>query len=436
MSMKPFGSLLVLASCLAGCGLFTKAEEEPVQEQKTKGSDGRPELTVGELDQLARNYSDRLVARVSTACDQIKREARDEEARKRAHELKLSVALAAYDIVTTPIAGQVPGAAQHVLDLTILTELHAIRWIEEHAARDTFGERGAERLSEALSKARDDIWGIAGRIMNPQQTDQLRTMILHWRQENPNVEWLSRVRLDALGEAKDIAGFTQSVGQAFGPVKSALKAVDETRILAQQALWYSKRMPTLLDWTTEATLSDALAVPKVGSLVQGLSETLGSVSRATGSLQQLLEPSTEEPAINSTIEDARDALIQAKELIQEIRALQAAVQPLLEKSSAKKKEPAGKPVDINHVADKADDLARGATSLVRETRALAESPSAMRNVDKVLDKTTQNLSDTGHDIINLATWRAVELILLVAVLVIVYKIVSHRIKKRRARASA
>jgi hypothetical protein len=432
MKMKTIGVLLVLAAGPAGCGLFTKSEDQPVQEPKTKGGPDRPEMTVGELDQLARNYSDRLVARVSTACDQIKRETRDEEARKRAHDLKLSVALAAYDIVTTPISGQVPGAAQHVLDLTILTELHAIRWIEEHAARDTFGERGAERLSEALSKAREDIWQIAGRVMDPPQIDQLRTMILHWRQQNPSVEWLARVRLDALGEAKEIAGFAQSVGQAFGPVKSALKAVDETRVLAQQALWYAKRAPTILDWTTEATLSDALAVPKVGTLVQGLTETMGAMTRATGSLQQLLEPSSQEPAINSTIEDARDALVQAKEFIQEVRGLQQALQPLLEKSG--KKAPAGKPVDINHVADKADDVARGATSFVRETRALAESPSAMRNVDKVLDKTTQNLSDTGHDIINLATWRAVELILLVAVLVVVYKIVTYWIKKRRARA--
>src|SRR5436309_2997329 len=87
---------------LSGCGLFTKSEEQPVQEVKTKGSPGRPEITVGELDQLSRNYSDRLVARISSACDQIKRESSDEEARMKAHLLKLSTALAAYDIVTSP----------------------------------------------------------------------------------------------------------------------------------------------------------------------------------------------------------------------------------------------------------------------------------------------------------------------------------------------
>jgi hypothetical protein len=135
---------LAAVLALAGCGLFSKSEEQPVQEAKTKDSPGHPSITIGELDQMARNFSDRLVARVSTACDRIKRDAPDDDARARAHQLKLSVALAAYDIVSGPGGGHgVLAAAEHVLDLAVLTELHAIRWIDEHAAPDEFGDRGA-----------------------------------------------------------------------------------------------------------------------------------------------------------------------------------------------------------------------------------------------------------------------------------------------------
>jgi hypothetical protein len=90
-------------------------------------------------------------------------------------------------------------------------------------------------LTEALSKAREDIWQIAERFLKPEQIDQLKTLILHWRQQNPKVEWLSRVRVDAVAQGQEGAAFTQSVGQSFNPIQSALRAVDETRLLAQQA---------------------------------------------------------------------------------------------------------------------------------------------------------------------------------------------------------
>jgi hypothetical protein len=428
-------ALLSLGAALGGCGLFSKSEDQPVQEVKTKESPGKPGITVGELDQLARNYSDRLVARVSTACDQIKHDAREEEPRARAHQLKLSVALAAYDIVTSPGGSpQVPGAAQHVMDLAILTELHAIRWIDEHAARDQFGSFGGERLGEALSKAREDIWQLVARVMKPEQIDRLRTMILQWRQNNPDVEWLSRVRLDAIAQGKEGEGFTKSVGEGFNPLQPVVRAVDETRLLAAQAMFYLKRLPTILEWTTEATVAGALEVPKVATLVQGLTDTMGSVAGAVGTLERLMEPSSQEPAINSTIEEVKESLVQAKELVQEVRALQAAVEPLLNKP--KKAETAGKkPVDINEVVSKVDDVTREATSLVRETRGLAESPTAMRNVDEVLGRTTRNISETGREVIDHATLRAVELVALIAVLVVVYKVVAFLIRKRRARAA-
>ncbi|HLY74448.1 MAG TPA: hypothetical protein VKU80_10045 [Planctomycetota bacterium] len=81
---------ILLAAALSSCSVSRKPEEPPEREVKSSG------LTMAELDQLARNYSDRLVIRVSSVCDQIKQEVRDDkEAFAKAHELKLTVALAA-----------------------------------------------------------------------------------------------------------------------------------------------------------------------------------------------------------------------------------------------------------------------------------------------------------------------------------------------------
>lgn len=428
---RALSTLGLLALGLGGCGLFSKSEDEPVQEVTTSASAGRPAITVGELDQLARNYSDRLIARVSTACDRIKREIPEEEPRRRAHDLKLSVAMAAYDIVTSPGGTpQVPGAAQHLIDLAILTELHAVRWIEEHEARELFGGRAGERLAEAFAKSRDDVWQLLGRVMKPEQMDKLKTMILTWRRQNAEVEWLARVRLDVIAQGEEGAGFTKSVGEGFNPLKPIVRAADEMRLLVQQALFYAKRAPTLADWTAEAAMSNALEVPKVEALLRGLTGTVAT-------LQKLLEPSSEEPAINSTIEEIRETLLRAKELVQEVHALQEAVQPLIRKHQAKTEAngvepaPAEKP-GLDEVMAKGAGAARDATSLVRETRALAESPSAMKNVDRVLTRTSENLSETGNELIDRAKWAAVQVVLLAAILVVLYKVVAHFLRKRRA----
>lgn len=413
-----------------GCGLFQKSEEEPVQAVISQGRPPGSRLTVGDLDHLARNFSDRLVARVSTACDQIKRETSDLEPRAKAHQLKLSVALAAYDIVTSPGgSSQMPDAAQHVLDLVILTELHALRWVDEQGAREAFEEPGSGDLSEALVKSREDIWQIAAQMMNAEQIDDFRTMILHWRQQNPKVEWLSRVRLDVIAQGKAGAGFTQAVAEGFNPIKAVLRAVDESRIVAQQALFWAKRLPMILDWTMEAILWDALAVPRVDALVQGLTETMGAVTRAASTLERLTGSSSEEPAINATIGEVNESLVHAKDLVREVRGLEAAVEPLLNKHN--KETPTGKPLDLDRMASKVDDAARDATSLVRETRGLAESPSAMRSVDEVLGRASRNLVESGQAVIDHAAWRALELVLLVGGLVVAFKAVSYGLKKRR-----
>jgi hypothetical protein len=422
---------LLLGVALAGCGLF-KSEQQPVQEVKTREAPGRPSITIGELDRFTKNYADRLVARVSTACDAIKKES-EEQRRSQAHRLKLTIALAAYEVVTSPgSAQQFPAAAQHMIDLMILTELESVRWVDEHAARDVFGDKGAEKLVEAFTKCREDVRTLCGRVMSAEQMDQLRTLVLHWRQENPTVEWLSQIRFDVIGDTADLQ---KGISQSFNPLEGALQRVDDIRVTADQALFYFKRLPTLLDWTTEATISDAMAIPKVDAVVHGLTDTMGSVSRATGALQQLLQPSSQEPAINSTITNIREALEQGEDLVKEVRALQTALQPYLEKP----KETSGSPkksMDVEAVVSRLDDTTRDATALIRETRGLTESPSAMRNVDDVLNRATQAMSQRGQALIDHATWRAIELALVVAVLVAAFKGVSWWLKKRRQKPAS
>src|SRR5262252_11025438 len=102
MKFSSRAALVSIALQLLQAGCISFGSSQPQEELRIQGSPGSPGITVGGLDQLARNYADRLVAQVSAACDRIKRESPSEEARIQAHRLKLSVAFAAYDVVTAP----------------------------------------------------------------------------------------------------------------------------------------------------------------------------------------------------------------------------------------------------------------------------------------------------------------------------------------------
>jgi hypothetical protein len=260
-------------------------------------------------------------------------------------------------------------------------------------------------------------------------------MVAQWRAKNLNVEWLARVRFDVIAQGQEGAGFLESLGAAFNPIHSATQSVDDMRLVAQQALFYAKRAPLLIDWTTEATLTDALAVPKVSNLVRGITDTLGSVARLTAQLQHLAEPSSQEPAINSTIQEVQESLVQAKELVREVHSLEEAVRPFLEKSTSDA-GPKKKSTDYEAVAAKVNDAAQTTTSLVRETRMFAESPAAVRNLDEMMARMSKDVAQSGRDVVDHATWRIIEIVLLIAVLVVLYKAIGFWWRRRKpARAS-
>lgn len=294
---------ILLAAVLSGCSVSKKPEEPPERDAANSGP------TLVDLEQLARNYSDRLVVRLSSACDQIKQENQDKEAFVKAHELKLTVAMSAYDIITSQgEASNIPSALVRVIDLLILTQLQAIQWIEEDGGRKAFGEQGGEQLSTALAKSWEDVGALASRVFTPEQLDHLKAMVVAWRRENPEAEWLTSIRLDQIAQVKEGEAWLKSLGEGWRLPEPNPRAVDELRLIAQQELFYMKRMPILLDWTLEATLNDMTFVPRSNT-------RSGEIQGAEGTLAQALESLKELPRHSSPkVAEASEAVSCAREL--------------------------------------------------------------------------------------------------------------------------
>jgi hypothetical protein len=177
---RPLGNaVVVVLVLLTGCAAQTKPA--------ASASAGK--LTVEDLDQLTYVYADRYMSLVSSACDQLAQDNPSSQERLMAGRVKLINCGSIYDIATSP------DAFARLLDLTLVVTLQAQVWIDDGRAYKTFGDR-APYLEKALRQARRDVWKIAAQALTPDQLEGFDRLILRWRRDNPDVEFVSYVRFN------------------------------------------------------------------------------------------------------------------------------------------------------------------------------------------------------------------------------------------------
>src|SRR6185436_15433921 len=105
----------------------------------------------------------------------------------------------------------------------------------------------------------------------------------------------------------------------------------ETRHLAERAFYFSKRLPTLMDWQVDAAVGSVLAKPELQQVLKDVTSTRESVDRVTRSIEQVPEHVASErkeilaawdarqKETTGTVREVRDALAQGKEFAAEVR---------------------------------------------------------------------------------------------------------------------
>ena len=212
-------------------------------------------MTQVELDQFCIGFGERYVTVIGNGCNHVERATKDPGIRARAHSFKLQTASSVYDIAT----GTNPFAK--LMDFILLAELQDLVWNREGQAAKSFGEAAAAPLTKALQQGREDAWGLAARILKPEQRSVLETMIAEWRQAHPDAEAIAFVRFDDFAEYR---GKTVLDGVPLGagllaPVSEATRQLAETRLLAERSMYLAKRMPLLLRWHAEAFMNSVLS---------------------------------------------------------------------------------------------------------------------------------------------------------------------------------
>jgi hypothetical protein len=230
-------------------------------------------ITLGQLTVEIRNLADRFAMRVAEACDHIKAGTDSWEIRREAHLLKLRNATSAYDAVT---GGDAP---EGLLDLVALIELQNIVWGDGGAASRDFHDPAASDLLAALGDSRKEAWELAARVLNQGQLDKFKEVFREWRRQNPGVQGVAFVRFNSgagAGSASLLHEIRSGLGGLINPFQSSTHAANATRNLADRAFYFTKRLPMLLEWETEAAAGGTVDLNRVERLVEDAS----SVSRA------------------------------------------------------------------------------------------------------------------------------------------------------------
>jgi len=223
-------------------------------------------MEVLELETM--RYADGYAVAVAQAADDFIAKASTSEARIAGVRWKLSQATAAYIDATGP------NAVLNVLDLVVLAT--ASRMVLEDQAVDVFGEAALPVL-DGQRRLETNAWACVNRVLKPDQQKELMTMIQEWRQHHPDQRYVTAIRFRELavaaGKSPQIAApppnsiFSLLALNPLAGMDPTTMAIQETRQLAERAMYYTQRMPTLLNWQMQLLSLQLTAQPEAKQIL-------------------------------------------------------------------------------------------------------------------------------------------------------------------------
>lgn len=265
------GVVLVLTCSLAGCRAARRANRpmsvprpaSPSRPPPSTGEAAAPatggaEMTRGQLSGRLMGFADRFFNRISEATDRLEQLNPSPECRMAAHATKY------YPSVTVLALAADAEPEIALLDLMTVVTLERMVW-EGEWAEEVFKEH-APILTEAQKEIEADIWGLAGSVMSAEQIAEMRGLIEEWRRQNPGRRYVSSTRFDDFAQLRDQQHSALSTG-FLAPVDEATRAVDETRLLGERALFVIIRSPLIMQWQAELFVYEMALKPEVKDML-------------------------------------------------------------------------------------------------------------------------------------------------------------------------
>ena len=243
-------------------------------------------VTEAELQLELMSYADRYAAVVAQVIDDVERLGPPPETRRAIVGDLVYSAAAAFTIAADPE----PQLA--LLDMVVMTTLGRV--VYEDYWRQRLGEP-ADLVIAAFQKLERDVWGVAAPILSQDQQQELRERIATFHADNPELSTFSHLRFADFPSKRSSSTLKkQKSGGIFASVKNISDQVEQTRIMAERAMYLSTRLPLLTGGFADMWVSRLSFNPAVEELREDL-HTFALVSdRLATVAEQLPEQITSE----------------------------------------------------------------------------------------------------------------------------------------------
>ena len=397
-------------------------------------------LTEAELQLELMSFADRYASVVVQALEDVERMGPPPETRRALLGDAVYSAAAAFTIAADPE----PQVA--LLDMVVMTTLG--RMVYEDYWRPRLGAPTDPGIA-AFLMLEQDIWTVAAPILDEAQQQELRERIETFHADNPELSTYSHLRFADFPSKRATSTLKKNKsGGIFGSVRGITDQVEQTRIMAERAMYLSTRLPLLTGGFADVWVSRLSFNPAVEELREDVhnfalvSDRLATVaeqlpeqvtSERTEAIEQVMREADTlrfdaiEHLFEGVAEERRAILSQLIEeekriggLITELRhtlaeanTLTLSVDTLAQRLDlGAPAEPGAKPFDIeDYRATLIDAQATitEANGLVQSTNELLNSPGANRLVPSLVDAINQ-AGETSEGFINHTVIRAAFLI--------------------------
>src|SRR5262245_10623638 len=285
---------LLLSSCVRLPSSRPKAEVKSIQ----AWTNAPNAVTPTTLQAAVMRFADEYAMTVAQAAEDFAAKVGTVEARMVAARIKLGQATSA----VVDAAGQNPTV--NALDLVVLAS--ASRMVtQDYLLGERFGEAARPLLDTSL-RLETNAWQLVRPVLKAEQQQELRELIQEWRRKNPTQRYVGAVRFREFAEAvgrtpqqsvaKPTSVFSLLFLDPMAGLDPTLRAIEETRYLAERAVYYGQRMPILLSWQAEflaLQLADQPAPKQMLTNVDKLSASLEVFAKAAEQLPQLVDQQRE-----------------------------------------------------------------------------------------------------------------------------------------------
>ena len=219
-----------------------------------------------------------------------------------------AVAIQEWKIDTLTVAWATASGANSVaslLDMVAVVTVLRIN-VEEYWEPVVFQGRAKEFL-DTCRKAEQDVWNIAGSVLNVAQMTELRDAIESWWQANPEPNSMAYAR--EAGFIQHVSGMSltpdsgkSGAGSLLGVLMidplagldPAARELAQGRLFAERALYVGQRMPTLLRLHAELISAKLVGLPEIGQVITNSTDLTASIERVSRVAEMLPDRLSEE----------------------------------------------------------------------------------------------------------------------------------------------